>query len=236
MKILLATPVSNDNDKSKREYIRGLKLPRDVEVEFYSLQKGPRMVETLADEISAAHHLIKEIIPYMEKNDDIDAIVINCFADPGLHPLREILDIPILGAGESAWLLACSLGHRIGHISILNNSLPHAHMKLGQMGLTQRLAASMPIETGVLSLATDTDKTIDAIKTCAMDLIDNHAADVIVLGCTGMNHLIKPLREKIPAPVVEATEAGLWFAIAQASSNLKYGRRWLYMPHREEYL
>lgn len=235
MKILLATPISNDNDKSKREYIQWLRLPQDVQVEFYSLQNGPRMVETLADEISAAHHLIKEIIAYRKEKDDIDAIVINCFADPGLHPLREILDIPVVGAGESAWLLACSLGLRIGHVSILKNSLPHAHMKLGQMGLSQRLAASMSIETGVLSLAKDRDKTINAIVTCATDLIDNYAADVIVLGCTGMNHLIEPLRERIPAPVVEATEAGLWFAIVQASSNLKYGRQWLYMPHTEEY-
>lgn len=230
MRILLATPVLGANLAGWREYVTHLGLPGSVSVECWGLQEGPRAVETLYDEGEAAHYLVKGVLARCRREPAVDAVVINCFADPGLHPLRELLDIPVVGAGEAAWLLACSLGWRIGHVSILNNSVSHAYMRTAQLGLAHRLAASIPVPMGVLELGTDRDKTLAAIVACAREAIDLHAADVIVLGCTGMYPYVKAVRDQVPAPIVEPTEAGLWLAVTQAHIGFRYCRKWLYMP------
>lgn len=230
MRILLATPIKGSNLSGWEEYVKDLGLPEKVAVEPWSLTDGPCAVETLYDETESSYHLVRGVLARCHSEPKIDAVVINCFADPGLHPLRESLDIPIIGAGEAAWLLACSLGWRIGHISILNNSVPHAYMRVAQMGIENRLAVSIPLPLGVLDLATDSSATLRTIVRYAGSAIDDHKVDVIVFGCTGMYKYVRDVREQVSAPVVEPTEAALWLAVAQASIGFKYNRKWLYMP------
>ncbi|MEW6547694.1 MAG: aspartate/glutamate racemase family protein [Bacillota bacterium] len=230
MRILLATPVVGANLPGWQEYAAGLGLPASVTVECWGPAEGPRAIETLYDEAKATHYLVRGALARCRRGPAVHAVVINCFADPGLHPLRELLDLPVVGAGEAAWLLACSLGWRIGHISILNNSVPHAYMRVAQMGIAHRLAASIPVPMGVLELEAAPERTVAAIVACAREAIDHHAADVIVLGCTGMYPYVNAVRKQVAAPVVEPTEAALWLAVTQAHIGFRYCRRWLYMP------
>jgi Asp/Glu/hydantoin racemase len=47
-----------------------------------------------------------------------DAFVIGHFQEPGLLESRGAMEIPVLGLGEATLLAACSMGHRIGLITI----------------------------------------------------------------------------------------------------------------------
>lgn len=50
--------------------------------------------------------------------DGCDAFLIGHFQDSGLHEARSAVDIPVLGLGETSMLHACTLGQRIGLITI----------------------------------------------------------------------------------------------------------------------
>lgn len=51
------------------------------------------------------------------EREGFDAIAVGCFLDPVLDELKELLDIPVLGLGESAMHLACMLGRRFAVLS-----------------------------------------------------------------------------------------------------------------------
>ena len=50
--------------------------------------------------------------------DGCDAFLIGHFQDSGLHEARSAVEIPVLGLGETSMLHACTLGQRIGLVTI----------------------------------------------------------------------------------------------------------------------
>jgi hypothetical protein len=52
------------------------------------------------------------------ESEGYDAFVIGHFQEPGLTECRGAVDIPVIGLGEATLLHACSMGRRIGLITI----------------------------------------------------------------------------------------------------------------------
>ena len=69
-----------------------------------------------------------------------DAFALGCFYDPALRAARSLVDIPCVGLSETCMLVACSLGHRFGLVS-LEASQRAQHEELARAyGLGDRLA------------------------------------------------------------------------------------------------
>ncbi len=62
------------------------------------LERGPDSVEDYFDSALAVPDLIR--IAQEAEADGVDALVINCMADPGLAALRQAVSIPGFGAGQ----------------------------------------------------------------------------------------------------------------------------------------
>jgi len=78
-----------------------------------------------------------------------DAFALACFYDPALRSIRSLVDIPCVGLSETSMLVACSLGHRFGLVS-LEDSQRAQHEELARVyGLRDRLAAVVPMEPAV---------------------------------------------------------------------------------------
>jgi Asp/Glu/hydantoin racemase len=111
--------------------------------------------------------------------------VIACYSDPGLHAVREAVDVPVLGIMESGVLTALTLGQRFGVIAILPGSIPRHLRAYGAMGVQSRLAGELAIGLNVTELA-DYDRTLARMREVGLRLRDTQGADVIVMGCAGM--------------------------------------------------
>ena len=46
-----------------------------------------------------------------------DAMVIHCYADPCLYPLRQLMDIPVVGAVQNSLIFAGMMGRKIGIVT-----------------------------------------------------------------------------------------------------------------------
>jgi allantoin racemase len=74
-----------------------------------------------------------------------DAFALGCFYDPALREARSLVDIPCVGLSETCMLIACSLGHRFGLVS-LEGSQRAQHQELARAyGLSERLAGVVPM-------------------------------------------------------------------------------------------
>ena len=80
------------------------------------------------------------------EREGYDAFALGCFYDPALRACRSLVDIPCVGLSESCMLVACSLGHRFGLVS-LEEGQRAQHEELARVyGLRERLAGVLPMD------------------------------------------------------------------------------------------
>lgn len=68
-----------------------------------------------------------------------DAFVLGHFQEPGLEETRAVLDVPVVGLGESALLCALTLGRRIGLVTIDPVFIPWHEEQVARHGLGARV-------------------------------------------------------------------------------------------------
>ncbi len=162
--------------------------------------------------------------------ESFDAMVINCFDDPGLHASREVVDVLVLGIGESSMMLGLLLGHRIAVISTGKSARSLYHRKAMEMGIAERLAYASGIDVGVLDLKEKETEIEELVKSEARKAVDDYGAEVIVLGCGGFIGLPERLSEELGVPVIDATIVTFKLAEALAGLNLSHSKAFLYNP------
>ncbi len=68
-----------------------------------------------------------------------DAFLLGHFQDSGLHEARAAVGIPVLGLGETSMLHGCTLGQRIGLVTIDPIFVPWHRQQIALYGLTERV-------------------------------------------------------------------------------------------------
>jgi allantoin racemase len=71
--------------------------------------------------------------------DGCDAFLIGHFQDSGLHEARSAVEIPVLGLGETSMLHACTLGQRIGLVTIDPIFIAWHQEQIVRYGLRERV-------------------------------------------------------------------------------------------------
>jgi Asp/Glu/hydantoin racemase len=188
-----------------------LRLPGGPVFECVTLAEGPPGIQTQRDVDGVIAPLSKLIA---SRDHDCDGFVIACYSDPGLHSAREVTRKPVLGISECGVLTALTLGHRFGVIAILAGSIPRHLRYLGAMGVMDRLAAELPVGLQVTELA-DAGRTRERLIATGRQLVNDHGAHVVVMGCAGMAQYRKALEDAIGVPVVEPTQAAAGMALAR---------------------
>jgi allantoin racemase len=192
-----------------------LRIPGGPEIECVTLKEGPPGIETQQHVDGVIPHLLSLVL---QKETQYAAFVIACYSDPGLHSVREVTRKPVLGISECGILTALTLGHRFGVIAILQKSIPRHLRYVGALGVTERLAAELPVGIPVVELS-DEKKTFGRMVEVGKALREQHGADVVVMGCAGMARYRKPLQDAIGIPVVEPTQAAVAMAIGRVRLN-----------------
>jgi Asp/Glu/hydantoin racemase len=137
-------------------------------------------------------HLASRMVYYSARNakeEGFDAVVINCFGDPMLWELRQALDIPVVGIGETAMLHATLMGYKFGIVHISPYNIPETEEHLAKYGVKDRCVGLRPIESwnaGLEEGLTQSKETVQAFINTARRLIDD-GAEVIIPGCSLMS-------------------------------------------------
>lgn len=123
---------------------------------------------------------VPKIIELAKNWTNIDALIISCAGDPAVEELRETLDIPVIGAGESTALLAKSYGEVFGVLGI-TKEVPKAYTEI--LGDSIVGTNDVPgIET-TIDLMTQGGRKKVIKKALELKTL---GAEVIALACTGM--------------------------------------------------
>ncbi len=143
---------------------------------------------------------VPKIIELAKEWKDIDALIISCAGDPAVKELREILDIPVIGAGESTALLAKRYGRVFGVLGITEEA-PRAYREiLGDDNIVG--SADVPGIVSTIDLMEETGREKVIHKALELKKL---GAQVSPLACTGMATIgiAKELEEVCKIPVID---------------------------------
>ena len=192
-----------------------LRMEGGPAIDCVTLKEGPPGVETQQHVDGVVAPLLRMV---REKENEYAAFVIACYSDPGLHSVRESTRKSVLGISECGILTALTLGQRFGVIAILQQSIARHLRYVGALGVTERLAAELPVGLPVVELSNE-EKTFGRMVAVGKTLREQHGADVVIMGCAGMARYRKPLQDAIGIPVVEPTQAAVTMAIGRVRLN-----------------
>jgi allantoin racemase len=211
-RILVINPNSTEAVTSAIDQaLEPLRMPGGPAIECVTLKEGPPGIETQRHVDGVIPHLLSLVL---QREKQYAAFVIACYSDPGLHSVREATRKPVLGISECGILTALTLGHKFGVIAILRQSIARHLRYVGALGVSERLAAELPVDIPVVELSNE-QKTFGRMVEVGSALRHTHGADVVVMGCAGMARYRKPLQDAIGIPVVEPTQAAVSMAIGR---------------------
>ncbi len=119
------------------------------------------------------------------EKEGFDAVMITCFGDPMLWPIRQAVNIPVVSLGESSMLLAAMMGHKFGVVTVSPYNIYEMEHTIDKYGLKERYAGAQPNpESGEEQAGAliDASHAIESFKEAAKKLIEN-GAEVLIPGC-----------------------------------------------------
>ena len=207
-RIRVVNPNSNEAvTRGIDDAIAQLRFADGPEIECSTLAEGPYGVET-QEHVESVALPLKRLVA---GSNGVDAFVIACYSDPGLHVCREGTVRPVFGIAECGVLTALARAERFGVIAIRQRSIARHMRYLRQMGLMDRLAGERPLELSVAESASE--KTLPRMIEVGRALKERDGANAIVMGCAGMARHRAPLEDALGIPVIDPTQAAVTMAI-----------------------
>ncbi|KGE00055.1 Asp/Glu racemase [Achromobacter sp. RTa] len=190
---------------------------RRLPLEFRCLTSadGPAGIQTQAEADASIAPLARLV---RQEAAGTDAFIVACFSDPGLHGLRDLVPVPVLGIGECSVLTAMGMAARIGVIAIAGAAIPRHLRYFRAMGVADRICGELALDMKVSELA-DAELAFQRMAAVGRTLRDAHGADALIMGCAGMADLRGRLEDACGVPVVEPTQAAVGMAVGRIFSR-----------------
>jgi Asp/Glu/hydantoin racemase len=148
-----------------------------------------------------------------------DAVLLACFGDPGLDGLRELCPVPVVGMADASIQLAASLGRRFGIVTGGERWGPMLREFVASRGLRDRLASVQTVAPTGGDIARDPEGSL-ALLAQACRAAADEGADTVILGGAGLAGLAAPIRDQVPVPLIDSTEASVRMVEAVARMKL----------------
>jgi len=209
----------------------------DSQISVVGLERGPASLESDYEDALAVPDLLNKV--QAAEREGVDAVIIDCMADPGLRPARELASIPVVGAAQASMHLAAILSHRFSVVTILERDTPLIERMVLLYGLEDKFASTRAVNIPVLELDKDRGRLLKALIEQSAKAVLDDGAHAIVFGCTGMKGLARRVQEGLAqrgceVPVIDPSLAALKWAEGLIDTGLAQSKRTYPHPPEKE--
>jgi len=146
-----ADPIWKDYEESVKKNAKRVARP-DTEITWSGVKiMTPALERHYYFQLLTKPQMIENAIAAEKKGYDI--VCVSCMLDLGRDEIRELLQIPSVYNGESAFLMACTLGQKFSLISQNPNLLEMMNRNVAKYGLERRATAPQSLDTTLEDLA-----------------------------------------------------------------------------------
>ena len=173
------------------------------------------------------------------EREGFDALAIGCFFDPALRSARSLVNIPVMGLGETCALVACSLGRKFGLVTLCADQSADYSDLMHAYGLTRRFAGAVAVEPAIDEFALEADEAtaqaVEARFDAACATVIRQGADIIIPADGVLNEFLVRrgrLRAHGDVPVMDSLgvlfQHAAFFARIARTTGSGVSRRQLY--------
>lgn len=204
-----------------------------VKISLASTRTGPASIESAYESTFSEPGTIARIIE--AEREGVDAVVVDCMADPGLQAARECVSIPVVGPSQTAMHLAAMLGHTFCVLTVLSRLRVQFENLAAIYGLSGKLAAVRAVDIPVLDLETDLRATQTRLVEVAQKCIVDDGAHAVIFGCTGLLGCADAVRAGLlqrgyDVPVIDPIPSALRMAELLVRGGLSHSKLTWPMP------
>jgi allantoin racemase len=213
------------DELERRKNILQSHAQKGTVVDITDIESGPSSIESAYEEYLSIPETVKKAV-HAEKSG-FDGVILGCFGDPGLDALRELVNIPVVGPGETAMHVAAMLGSRFSVVTVLDSVVPSLERLAQVVGLDQKLASIRAVGIPVLELRKNMDAATIRMMEESQKAIREDKADVIVLGCMSMAFMdvSDMMQDSLGVPVVNPAFSSLIILEGLVSSGLSHSKK-----------
>lgn len=173
------------------------------------------------------------------EEEGFDAVIVMCFGDPMLRQIRQAVNVPVIGLGETAMLWGVRMCAKFGIIAISEHNINETIETVEKYGLSHRLAGVRAIKESPEAQGEaliSAEASLEAFREVSLKLIGD-GADLIIPGCGIMSPAMRlmlgveslypqGLSEVDGVPVLDVLSCAL--ATAQATIEMRRaGSTWI---------
>lgn len=210
MRVLYLNPNSTRSMTDQVVAVARAALPGD-EVLGWTNADGPPAIEGPGDGARAVPGLLA-MLPEAQAIG-ADVLVIACFDDTGLDEMRAAAHCPVLGIGQSAYVMSALAVPAFSVVTTLPVSIPVLEANIARAGLG---AACVSVRASGLPVL-EVEKGGEAVLSRLADEIRAAARDggrAVALGCAGMTQLRPALAARTGLPLIDGVTASAHLARA----------------------
>lgn len=217
MKILLINPNITDSITEVMASEARRSASPGTEIVAVTANFGTLYIENRIEAAIASHAVLEALA---EHRADCDAAIISAFGDPGLHAARELVDIPVLGISEAAFLIAYTQGRRYS-IVCLTKRLRTWYMECAaEHGLDGRMASARALTVPVPDITRAKQDLADHLVEQCLLAVEEDDAEVVILGGGPVAGLAREIAPQVPVPVIDGISCAVQLAESLVALNL----------------
>jgi allantoin racemase len=209
----------DDAEKDRRQRVANDLTPADVDVTVVEAEgPGPTSIESAVEE---AWCVLGTMKTGYEIRDEFDAIVVGCFGDPGLRPLRELLDIPVVGPAEATLHTAAQVADRFTWLTILDETVPMSHEQAHEHDLSERCVSVRSVDAPVESIDHESSDLVDRMVREGRAAVEEDGAEALFPGCMSLAFAQQheAVQSQLGVPFLDPAS----IALEQAASWARHG-------------
>jgi allantoin racemase len=180
MKVILINPNSTEA-MTLSSVETAQKTAPEINFEGWTSFDGPPSIQGEED----GNYAIKPMLELVKKANKKkpSAIIIGCFDDTGLEQAREISLCPVLGIGESSFLLSYLFSGETAVITTVHEAVPIIKKNIKNAGYSTLISEVIAADVEVLDL--EFSPAQSAVKFAQASKALNRSTQNIILGCAG---------------------------------------------------
>jgi len=175
----------------------------------------------------SAGPLVAEIAVKAEA-DGYDAVVPFGTLDAGVELSRNLVRIPIVGAGQSVMHLAVQLSNRLGVIAYEEKSIPFMRKQMHAWRVADSVVAMRSVQVPLMESTKNRDAIRERFIRCAREMIDDHDVEIIVpMGVTmvPVQYAPEEFKKELGVPVMDALKTSIQTAEVMVRMELTHSTR-----------
>ena len=176
-------------------------FPRTVSIAIWINEIGPTGIASESDAEKSLEG-IRQLGANLNDVRGLDAVILGCFADPGLDLFRSAAKVPVIGPGEASLEQGLRRGSRLGIITTVPQVVPviRAMARAARPDLNVEAIPISPIGLPGSGIRESPEEAFSRAMAAIETLRARYEVDVICLGCMGFcwSGLASRLAQAVP--------------------------------------